>query len=164
MQSTIAFAPFANAAGRPLFRNVMGLTFATNENSYMIGCLAAQMARRDGSNTISAVGGIKIPTVDIFIAAYRAGAQECVVIADLTPARLERSLRQAVERHRVQQQLADLALRDDLTGLYNRRGILAERRGQWAAARTVSPQRGKQPPQLTVPDDGAAVSGRRREL
>jgi basic membrane protein A len=71
-------APFANAKGKPLFKNVVGLTFATNENSYMIGCLAAQMARRDGSNIISAVGGIKIPTVDIFIAAYRAGARKCV--------------------------------------------------------------------------------------
>jgi len=70
--------PFANAKGKPLFKNVVGLTFATNENSYMIGCLAAQMAKRDGGNTISAVGGIKIPTVDIFIAAYRAGAKRCV--------------------------------------------------------------------------------------
>jgi basic membrane protein A len=70
--------PFANAKGKPLFKNVVGLTFATNENSYMIGCLAAQMARRDGSNTISAVGGLKLPTVDIFIAAYRAGARKCV--------------------------------------------------------------------------------------
>jgi basic membrane protein A len=70
--------PFANARGRVLHRNVVGLTFATNENSYMIGCLAALMARRDGGNQISAVGGIKIPTVDIFIAAYRAGARRCV--------------------------------------------------------------------------------------
>ncbi len=70
--------PFANNKGKPLFKNVVGLTFATNENSYMIGCLAAQMAKRDGGNTISAVGGIKIPTVDIFIAAYRAGAKRCV--------------------------------------------------------------------------------------
>jgi basic membrane protein A and related proteins len=75
---SVRAAPFANARGRPLFRNVVGLTFATNENSFMIGCLAAQMARRDGSNIISAVGGIKIPTVDIFIAAYRAGARRCV--------------------------------------------------------------------------------------
>jgi basic membrane protein A len=70
--------PFANAKGRVLFKNVLGLTFATNENSYMIGCLAAQMARRDGGNTISAVGGIPLPTVNIFIAAYRAGAKRCV--------------------------------------------------------------------------------------
>jgi basic membrane protein A len=75
---SVRAAPFANAKGKPLFKNVVGLTFATNENSYMIGCLAAQMARRDGSNIISAVGGIKIPTVDIFIAAYRAGARKCV--------------------------------------------------------------------------------------
>ena len=58
--------------------NVLGLTFRTNENSYMIGCLAALMAEREGGNTISAVGGIKLPTVDIFIAAYRAGAERCV--------------------------------------------------------------------------------------
>jgi basic membrane protein A len=70
--------PFANKAGKPLFRNVLGLTFATNENSYMIGCLAALMAKRAGGNTISATGGINIPTVSIFIAAYRAGATKCV--------------------------------------------------------------------------------------
>jgi basic membrane protein A len=69
---SVAAEPFEGAA------NVMGLTFATNENSYMIGCLAALMADREGASTISAVGGIKIPTVDIFIAAYRAGARECV--------------------------------------------------------------------------------------
>jgi len=71
-------APFANARGRNIIKNVVGLTFATNQNSYMIGCLAALMARRDGGNVISAVGGIKIPTVEIFIAAYRAGARKCV--------------------------------------------------------------------------------------
>jgi basic membrane protein A and related proteins len=71
-------APFANKKGKPLFKNVVGLTFQTNQNSYMIGCLAALMAKRGGGNTISAVGGIKIPTVDIFIAAYRAGAARCV--------------------------------------------------------------------------------------
>jgi basic membrane protein A and related proteins len=71
-------APFANAAGKNIIKNVVGLTFATNQNSYMIGCLAALMARRDGGNVISAVGGIKIPTVEIFIAAYRAGARKCV--------------------------------------------------------------------------------------
>jgi basic membrane protein A len=69
--------PFANAKGKPLFKNVTGLTFATNENSYMIGCLAGLMAKRDGGNIISAVGGLKLPTVDIFIAAYRAGARKC---------------------------------------------------------------------------------------
>ena len=59
-------------------KNVQGLTFATNENSYMIGCLAALMAQRAGEKHISAVGGLKLPTVDIFIAGYRAGARKCV--------------------------------------------------------------------------------------
>lgn len=70
-------APFANKRGKVLYKNVVGLTFETNENSYMIGCLAAQMARNKGK-TISAVGGIPLPTVNIFIAAYRAGARKCV--------------------------------------------------------------------------------------
>ncbi len=59
-------------------KNVQGLTFATNENSYMIGCLSALMANRRGTKHISAVGGIKLPTVDIFIAGYKAGANKCV--------------------------------------------------------------------------------------
>jgi basic membrane protein A len=59
-------------------KNVQGLTFNTNENSYMIGCLSALMANQRGRKVISAVGGIKLPTVDIFIAGYRAGARRCV--------------------------------------------------------------------------------------
>jgi diguanylate cyclase (GGDEF)-like protein len=86
----------------------------------------ADLCRPAGDTGSAAVMGLLRHDCPLRTAnALRAGAQECVVIADLTPARLERSLRQAVERHRVQQQLADLALRDDLTGLYNRRGILA---------------------------------------
>jgi basic membrane protein A and related proteins len=59
--------------------NVQGLTFATNENSFLIGCMAAMVVKEQGgAQTISAVGGLKIPTVDIFIAGYKAGAEECV--------------------------------------------------------------------------------------
>jgi basic membrane protein A len=58
--------------------NVRGLTFATNENSYLIGCMAAMMTQKQGGRqVISAVGGLEIPTVTIFIAAYEAGAKEC---------------------------------------------------------------------------------------
>jgi len=57
--------------------------------------------------------------------AIQAGAQECVVLGDLTPDRLARSLRQGLVRQRLQSRLADLALRDELTGLYNRRGFFA---------------------------------------
>lgn len=60
-------------------KNVVGLTYAANENSYMIGCLAALMVKRQGGKqTISVVGGVKIPPVDVFLAGYRAGAKKCV--------------------------------------------------------------------------------------
>ena len=72
--------PFTDAAKNVATpKNVQGLTFATNENSYLIGCMAAMVVKEQGgAQTISAVGGLKIPTVDIFIAGYKAGAEKCV--------------------------------------------------------------------------------------
>lgn len=58
--------------------NLEGLTYATQENSYLIGCLAAKVAARGGNKNISVVGGLKIPPVDTFLAGYKAGAQKCV--------------------------------------------------------------------------------------
>jgi basic membrane protein A and related proteins len=71
--------PFTDAAKNVATpKNVQGLTFATNENSYLIGCMAAMMAKKQGGKqVISAVGGLKIPTVDIFIAGYQDGAKAC---------------------------------------------------------------------------------------
>jgi basic membrane protein A and related proteins len=76
---SVKAAPFTDAAkGIATPRNVRGLTFNTNENSYMIGCLAGLMTKRAGGpQVISAVGGLDIPTVSIFIAGYRAGAKRC---------------------------------------------------------------------------------------
>jgi diguanylate cyclase (GGDEF)-like protein len=56
--------------------------------------------------------------------AVRAGAQDFLVRSDLDGERLARALRHAIERNRLQAALLDLALVDDLTGLYNRRGFL----------------------------------------
>jgi basic membrane protein A len=64
--------------------NVEGLTYATQENSYLIGCLAAKVANRAGSKNISVVGGLKIPPVDTFLAGYKAGAQKCVAGTTVT--------------------------------------------------------------------------------
>jgi basic membrane protein A len=58
--------------------NIEGLTYATNQNSYLIGCLAAKVAARQGKKNISMVGGQSIPPVVIFGAGYKAGAQKCV--------------------------------------------------------------------------------------
>jgi basic membrane protein A and related proteins len=58
--------------------NLEGLTYATQQNSYLVGCLAAKVAKRQGRNNIGVVGGLKIPPVDTFLAGYRAGANRCV--------------------------------------------------------------------------------------
>jgi basic membrane protein A len=58
--------------------NVEGLTYATQQNSYLIGCLAAHVAAAKGKKNISVVGGVKIPPVDTFLAGYKAGALRCV--------------------------------------------------------------------------------------
>jgi basic membrane protein A len=58
--------------------NIEGLTYATNQNSYLIGCLAAHVAASQGKKNISVVGGQSIPPVVIFAAGYKAGAQRCV--------------------------------------------------------------------------------------
>jgi basic membrane protein A len=74
--NNFAIIDFPQAALKDKPANVRGLTFATNENSYLIGYLAAkQVQKQGGKQVISAVGGQKIPTVTIFIAAYEAGAK-----------------------------------------------------------------------------------------
>lgn len=56
--------------------NVLGLTYATNENSYLIGYMAAKVVEEQGGKqVISVVGGQEIPTVTIFLAGYEAGAK-----------------------------------------------------------------------------------------
>jgi basic membrane protein A and related proteins len=58
-------APFNHQA------NVEGLTYAANESGCLVGTLAALMAKQQGGKqVISAVGGVKIPPVDIWIAGY----------------------------------------------------------------------------------------------
>jgi basic membrane protein A and related proteins len=71
-------APFADKKGKPLFKNVEGLTYAANESGCLVGVLAAKMAQKAGKKTIGAVGGIKIPPVDIWIAGYRFCAKKAV--------------------------------------------------------------------------------------
>jgi basic membrane protein A and related proteins len=71
-------APFADKKGKVLFKNVEGITYAANESGCLVGVLAAKMAKKMGGNTIGAVGGLKIPPVDIWIAGYRFCANKAV--------------------------------------------------------------------------------------
>ena len=58
--------------------NVEGLTYASQESSYLVGCLAGLMVKKQGGDqVIGVVGGIKIPPVDSFLAGYQAGAKKC---------------------------------------------------------------------------------------
>jgi basic membrane protein A and related proteins len=58
--------------------NVVGLLFREEEVGYLAGYLAALVAERERSDTISSVGGMKEPPVDRFIAGYQAGAKAAV--------------------------------------------------------------------------------------
>ncbi len=65
-----AFVP-----GKPA--NVQGLLFREEEVGYLVGYLAGLVEkRRQGADVISAVGGMKEPPVDRFIAGYFAGAEK----------------------------------------------------------------------------------------
>ena len=75
---TVHIPPFSDKKGNVLTKNVEGLTYATQENSYLVGCIAGSMAKiKGGDQTIGVVGGVKIPPVDAFLAGYQAGAKKC---------------------------------------------------------------------------------------
>ena len=55
--------------------NVEGLLFKEAEAGYLAGYVAALYAKDEGKDTISSVGGEKIPPVDAYIAGYQAGRE-----------------------------------------------------------------------------------------
>jgi diguanylate cyclase (GGDEF)-like protein len=61
---------------------------------------------------------------EIALKAIQNGAQDFLVKGEVDAKLLFRSIRYAIERHQMQSELRSLSLRDELTGLYNRRGFL----------------------------------------
>jgi basic membrane protein A and related proteins len=55
--------------------NVTGLLFKEQEAGYLAGYMAGLYVKAAGGDTISSVGGQKIPPVDHYIAGYQAGAK-----------------------------------------------------------------------------------------
>ena len=70
--------------------------------------------------------------------ALQKGAQDYLLKTDTDERSLARSLRYAIERQRLFAALASLSLRDDLTGLYNRRGFFTHCDRQWTLAERQS--------------------------
>lgn len=65
----------ANIGG---FKNEEGITYATQEPGCLVGVLAAKMAQSMGKKKIGVAGGIKIPSVDSWIAGYKYCAAKAV--------------------------------------------------------------------------------------
>jgi basic membrane protein A len=60
------------------YKNEIGITYATEQVGCLVGVLAAKEAQKMGGHTIGAVGGIKIPPVDSYIAGYQYCAAKAV--------------------------------------------------------------------------------------
>ncbi len=60
---------------------------------------------------------------ELAVRTVQGGAQDCMAMREAEPNVLVRSVRYAIERHRLLSALRSLSLIDDLTNLYNRRGF-----------------------------------------
>lgn len=67
--------PVAAIGGLP---NEEGITYASQESGCLVGVLAAKKAKSMGKKTIGAVAGIKLPSVDDWIAGYQYCAKKAV--------------------------------------------------------------------------------------
>src|SRR5262249_4346155 len=65
--------------------NMVALKFREEEGSFLVGALAALVARARGAHAVGFVGGMDIPLIRRFEAGYRAGAKsvcaECEVLS-----------------------------------------------------------------------------------
>jgi basic membrane protein A len=73
--SNFAIVDFSAAALKDKPKNVEGLLFKEQEAGYLAGYLAGLWAKDNNANTVSTVGGQKIPPVDHYIAGFQAGAK-----------------------------------------------------------------------------------------
>ncbi len=75
-QNNFAIVDFSAAALKGKPKNVEGLLFKEQEAGYLAGYLAGLWAKDNNADTVSTVGGQKIPPVDHYIAGFQKGAKE----------------------------------------------------------------------------------------
>jgi basic membrane protein A len=71
-----AIVDFSASALKGKPTNVQGLLFKEQEAGYLAGYLAGLWAKDNNADTVSTVGGQKIPPVDHYIAGFQAGAKK----------------------------------------------------------------------------------------
>jgi basic membrane protein A and related proteins len=75
-QTNFAIVDFPAGALKGKPTNVRGLLFKENEAGYLVGYMAGLYAKeKGGDQSVSAVGGQKVPAVDAYAAGYEAGAK-----------------------------------------------------------------------------------------
>jgi basic membrane protein A and related proteins len=74
--NNFAIIDFSAAALKGKPTNVEGLLFKEQEAGYLAGYLAGLWAKDNNANTVSTVGGQKIPPVDHYIAGFQKGATD----------------------------------------------------------------------------------------
>ncbi len=75
-QNNFAIVDFSAAALKGKPTNVEGLLFKEQEAGYLAGYLAGLWAKDNNADTVSTVGGQKIPPVDHYIAGFQKGATD----------------------------------------------------------------------------------------
>jgi basic membrane protein A and related proteins len=74
-KSKFAIIDFTQAAMKGKPTNAEGLVFKEQEGGYLVGYLAGLYAKDNDADTVSVIGGQKVPAVDHYIAGYQAGAK-----------------------------------------------------------------------------------------
>ena len=74
-KSKFAIIDFSQAAMKGKPTNAQGLVFKEQEGGYLVGYLAGLYAKDNDADTVSVIGGQKVPAVDHYIAGYQAGAK-----------------------------------------------------------------------------------------
>jgi diguanylate cyclase (GGDEF)-like protein/putative nucleotidyltransferase with HDIG domain len=88
-------------------------------------CLATVVQVREGFPDLPVIALLESDDEELALRIIQHGAQDCLVSGAADSALIERAVRRAVARGRVQSELQLQSLRDDLTVLHNRRGFFA---------------------------------------